>query len=147
MIARVKHCQCVRPIRPPDAINTWLLQLIVVNTVKIKYLFKILSIYNYYNNDYLYLSPTGSKIVGVHCHFDPMTLLDAMELVKDGLTKAKLNDVHMMVQPLGFHTPDASKQGFIDLPEFPFGTCVYGQIYCISLLLLLQHHCCAKFCS
>lgn len=26
-----------------------------------------------------------------------------------------------MVQPLGYMTPDASKQGFIDLPEFPFG--------------------------
>lgn len=28
---------------------------------------------------------------------------------------------HLMVQPLGYLTPDASKQGFIDLPEFPFG--------------------------
>ena len=61
----------------------------------------------------------GSKIVGVHCHFDPMTLLDAMQLVKEGLAKANLN-VHMMVQPLAYLTPDASKQGFIDLPEFPF---------------------------
>jgi len=26
-----------------------------------------------------------------------------------------------MAQPLGYHTPDAGKQGFIDLPEFPFG--------------------------
>ena len=25
-----------------------------------------------------------------------------------------------MVQPLGYHTPDAGVQGFIDLPEFPF---------------------------
>merc|ERR1711976_446368 len=25
-----------------------------------------------------------------------------------------------MIQPLGYKTPDASKQGFIDLPEFPF---------------------------
>jgi len=28
---------------------------------------------------------------------------------------------HLMVQPLGYLTPDAGKQGFIDLPEFPFG--------------------------
>ena len=25
-----------------------------------------------------------------------------------------------MVQPLGYWTPDAGVQGFIDLPEFPF---------------------------
>jgi len=25
-----------------------------------------------------------------------------------------------MTQPLGYMTPDAGKQGFIDLPEFPF---------------------------
>ncbi|XP_067937891.1 betaine--homocysteine S-methyltransferase 1-like [Watersipora subatra] len=65
------------------------------------------------------MANAGSKIVGVHCHFDPMTLLDAMQLVKEGLAKANLN-VHMMVQPLAYLTPDASKQGFIDLPEFPF---------------------------
>lgn len=29
--------------------------------------------------------------------------------------------VHLMSQPLGYMTPDAGKQGFIDLPEFPFG--------------------------
>ena len=27
----------------------------------------------------------------------------------------------MIVQPLAYHTPDARLQGFIDLPEFPFG--------------------------
>merc|ERR1712054_330064 len=27
---------------------------------------------------------------------------------------------YLMVQPLAFMTPDALKQGFIDLPEFPF---------------------------
>jgi hypothetical protein len=25
-----------------------------------------------------------------------------------------------MCQPLAYHTPDAGRQGFIDLPEFPF---------------------------
>lgn len=66
------------------------------------------------------MAKTGAKIVGVNCHFDPMTCLDAMQLMKDGLEREKL-DVHMMVQPLAYHTPDAGKQGFIDLPEFPFG--------------------------
>lgn len=29
-------------------------------------------------------------------------------------------DVYLMVQPIAYMTPDAGKQGFIDLPEFPF---------------------------
>ncbi|KAH7966741.1 hypothetical protein HPB49_019183 [Dermacentor silvarum] len=37
----------------------------------------------------------GAHVVGINCHFDPFV-------------------------PLAYHTPDAGKQGFIDLPEFPF---------------------------
>ena len=40
--------------------------------------------------------------------------------MKDALDAAGLK-VHLMVQPLAYITPDAKKQGFIDLPEFPFG--------------------------
>lgn len=40
--------------------------------------------------------------------------------MKEGLQAAKLK-AHLMCQPLAFHTPDCGKQGFIDLPEFPFG--------------------------
>lgn len=43
-----------------------------------------------------------------------------MRLMKEALDAAGLK-CHLMVQPLGFHTPDCGKQGFIDLPEFPFG--------------------------
>merc|ERR1719494_854865 len=39
--------------------------------------------------------------------------------MKDALDEAGLKK-YLAVQPLGFHTPDAGKQGFIDLPEFPF---------------------------
>ncbi|WP_411024633.1 homocysteine S-methyltransferase family protein, partial [Salmonella sp. s55962] len=62
----------------------------------------------------------GAEIVGVNCHFDPPTSIETVRLMKEGLTKAGLT-AHMMVQPLGFMTPDCGKQGFIDLPEFPFG--------------------------
>jgi betaine-homocysteine S-methyltransferase len=63
----------------------------------------------------------GAHVVGVNCHFDPFVSLEAMKLVKEGLVKCnKWPQVHMMVQPLAFMTPDAGKQGFIDLPEFPF---------------------------
>ena len=62
----------------------------------------------------------GAHIVGINCHFDPFISLKAMRLMKDALDKANLKP-HLMVQPLGFLTPDANSQGFIDLPEFPFG--------------------------
>lgn len=64
-------------------------------------------------------------MVGVNCHFDPTLALDAIEKMKEALQEEKL-DVHLMVQPLGYHTPDAGKQGFIDLPEFPFGKFTYS---------------------
>lgn len=40
--------------------------------------------------------------------------------MKEALDAAGIKK-HLMVQPLGYLTPDAGKQGFIDLPEFPFG--------------------------
>ena len=70
-------------------------------------------------NGHVFYSP-GADIVGINCHFDPFVSLDAMKLMKEGLDKAGLKP-YLMVQPLAFMTPDASKQGFIDLPEFPFG--------------------------
>uniref|UniRef100_A0A7N5K3S7 Betaine--homocysteine S-methyltransferase 1-like n=1 Tax=Ailuropoda melanoleuca TaxID=9646 RepID=A0A7N5K3S7_AILME len=61
----------------------------------------------------------GASIVGVNCHFDPATCLKTIKLMKEGLAAAKLK-AHLMSQPIAFHTPDCGKQGFIDLPEFPF---------------------------
>ncbi|XP_040435089.1 betaine--homocysteine S-methyltransferase 1 [Falco biarmicus] len=66
------------------------------------------------------LVKAGASIVGVNCHFDPDTSLETVKLMKEGLQAAKLK-AHLMSQPLAFHTPDCGKQGFIDLPEFPFG--------------------------
>ncbi|KAJ7335884.1 hypothetical protein JRQ81_013825 [Phrynocephalus forsythii] len=66
------------------------------------------------------LVKAGASIVGVNCHFDPATCLKTVKLMKEGLAAAKLK-AHLMAQPLAYHTPDCGKQGFIDLPEFPFG--------------------------
>uniref|UniRef100_F7DS96 Betaine--homocysteine S-methyltransferase n=1 Tax=Ornithorhynchus anatinus TaxID=9258 RepID=F7DS96_ORNAN len=66
------------------------------------------------------LVKAGASIVGVNCHFDPTTSLKTVKLMKEGLERAKLK-AHLMAQPLAYHTPDCGKQGFIDLPEFPFG--------------------------
>ncbi|XP_066568078.1 betaine--homocysteine S-methyltransferase 1 [Amia ocellicauda] len=65
------------------------------------------------------LVKAGAQIVGVNCHFDPMTCLKTVKLMKEGLEAANLK-AHLMVQPLAYHTPDCNHQGFIDLPEFPF---------------------------
>jgi len=66
------------------------------------------------------LAKAGADIVGVNCHFGPKESLETMKLMKAGLDAAGLK-CYLMVQPLGYHTPDAGVQGFIDLPEFPFG--------------------------
>ncbi|XP_067885564.1 betaine--homocysteine S-methyltransferase 1 [Heterodontus francisci] len=65
------------------------------------------------------LVKAGADLVGVNCHFDPTTSLKTMKLMKEGLEAANLK-AHLMVQPVAFHSPDCNKQGFIDLPEFPF---------------------------
>ena len=46
--------------------------------------------------------------------------LECVRKMKAGLDAAGLSP-YLFIQPLAFHTPDAGKQGFIDLPEFPFG--------------------------
>ncbi|TDH13016.1 hypothetical protein EPR50_G00052690 [Perca flavescens] len=65
------------------------------------------------------LVKAGAQIVGVNCHFDPMTCVKTVKMMKEGVEKAGLK-AHYMVQPLAYHTPDCNCQGFIDLPEFPF---------------------------
>jgi len=68
------------------------------------------------------MAKAGANVVGVNCHFDPFVSLEALKLMKAGLQDTGLLDsVYLMCQPLAYHTPDAGKQGFIDLPEFPFG--------------------------
>lgn len=74
----------------------------------------------------------GASIVGVNCHFDPETSIETVRLMKEGLQAAKLK-AHLMCQPLAFHTPDCGKQGFIDLPEFPFGK---TRVYILLVVLL-----------
>lgn len=67
--------------------------------------------------------------MGINCHFDPFVCLKAMKLMKEGLDAAGLKPF-LMVQPLAYLTPDASKQGFIDSPEFPFGNYpIYTKCY------------------
>ena len=66
-------------------------------------------------------------VITISIHFDCCECIDGnnnfnfhFQIMKDALDAAGLK-VHLMVQPLAYITPDAKKQGFIDLPEFPFG--------------------------
>ena len=65
------------------------------------------------------MAKAGAHVVGINCHFDPFVSLECIKKMKAGLDAAGLSP-YLMVQPLAYHTPDAGKQGFIDLPEFPF---------------------------
>lgn len=65
----------------------------------------------------------GADIVGINCHLDPLTCVRTVKLMKEGLEKAGLK-AHLMIQPLGFHTPECNFGGYLSLPEFPFGQCV-----------------------
>ncbi|KAM3874518.1 betaine--homocysteine S-methyltransferase 1 isoform 2-T2 [Diretmus argenteus] len=65
------------------------------------------------------LVKAGAQIVGINCHFDPVTCVKTVKMMKEGVEKAGLK-AHYMSQPLAYHTPDCNCQGFIDLPEFPF---------------------------
>ena len=65
------------------------------------------------------MARAGAGIVGINCHFDPFISLDCIRKMKAGLEAAGLSPF-LFLQPLGYCTPDAGKQGFIDLPEFPF---------------------------
>ena len=41
--------------------------------------------------------------------------------MKEALERQGFNNTYLMTQPLAYWTSDCDKQGFIDLPEFPFG--------------------------
>jgi len=67
----------------------------------------------------LRMARAGASIVGINCHFDPQTVLAGVKLMKEALDSNGLK-AFLMTQPLAYQTPDANKQGFIDLREFPF---------------------------
>merc|ERR1719228_2911268 len=66
------------------------------------------------------MAKAGADVVGTNCHFGPVEAIKATRVMRKALDEAGIK-IHMMTQPLAFQTPDAKTQGFIDLPEFPFG--------------------------
>lgn len=75
------------------------------------------------------MAGAGANLVGINCHFDPFVSLECMSVMKTALEQSghfgsHNPDFHLAVQPIAYWTPecatDQGKQGFIDLPEFPF---------------------------
>ncbi|KAJ8263091.1 hypothetical protein COCON_G00155480 [Conger conger] len=64
------------------------------------------------------LAKAGASMVGVNCHLDPTCGLKTVRKMKDGLEAAGVK-VHLMLQPLGFNTPECNHGGYLTLPEFP----------------------------
>ena len=66
----------------------------------------------------------------MNCHFDPFASLESVKKMKEALEAAGVK-AHLMIQPLAYHTPDCGRQGFIDLPDFPFGMLLsLGVLFC-----------------
>ena len=68
--------------------------------------------------------PIGADVIGVNCMYDPEICLETLAMMKAGLESAGLK-AYLMVQPVGFHTQEVARnpEGYMDLPEFPFGKC------------------------
>lgn len=75
------------------------------------------------------MAGAGANLVGINCHFDPFVSLECMSVMKTALEQSghfgsHNPDFHLAVQPIAYWTSecatDQGKQGFIDLPEFPF---------------------------
>ena len=62
----------------------------------------------------------GADIIGLNCKFDPYISLETLRLMKEALERDGLS-CHLMIQPVGYHTPDSGRTGFQSLPECPFG--------------------------
>merc|ERR1711971_842078 len=75
------------------------------------------------------ISPSGASTSPTYPTLDPLAMAAKKGLLERLAQGPVIGDggfvfalkPYLMCQPLAFHTPDAGKQGFIDLPEFPFG--------------------------
>jgi len=81
----------------------------------------------------IFRSLSGADIIGVNCKFDPTTSMEALRLMKEALDKEGHNP-YLMIQPVGYHTPDAGRVGFASLPEIPFGVNLF---HCVLVVCIM----------
>ncbi|XP_065061320.1 betaine--homocysteine S-methyltransferase 1-like [Rhopilema esculentum] len=65
------------------------------------------------------MAKAGADVIGLNCCFGPDNLIEAMKEMKEAIERAGLRR-HLICLPLGFLTPDAGKDGYLGLPEYPF---------------------------
>eukprot|EP00794_Sanderia_malayensis_P014943 gene14943-16484_t len=68
------------------------------------------------------MAEAGADVIGLSCCFDHEQLLKGLKEMKKCLGEAGFGKTHLVCQPLGFWTPDAAKDGYRSLPEFPIAT-------------------------
>ena len=71
-----------------------------------------------------YLQQPGADVVGVNCFWGPDQLLETIEIMKKAMEDAGVKR-HLIVQPIGYHTPERNHLGFTGIDEFPFGKYYY----------------------
>ena len=71
-------------------------------------------------SDCVHCLSSGADVIGLNCCFDPQHLVEAVKTMKIALEKAGYKK-HLICQPVGFWTPDAGIDGYLGLPEYPFG--------------------------
>ena len=75
------------------------------------------------------MARAGADLVGLNCIFDPFISLEGLGRMKVALDSFNLKP-HLMVQPLGYKTPDAGHYGWVDIPEFPYGNNIGLYFWC-----------------
>ena len=75
---------------------------------------------------------SGADVIGINCMYDPDICLETLAMMKAGLESAGLK-AYLMAQPVGFHTQDnkTNPDGYLALPEFPFGKFDQRSLVCI----------------
>eukprot|EP00794_Sanderia_malayensis_P015198 gene15198-16767_t len=68
------------------------------------------------------MAEAGADVIGLNCCFDHELILKGLKEMKRSLQEAGFGKKHLICQPIGLWTPDATKDGYLGLPEFPFAT-------------------------
>ena len=85
--------------------------------------------------NFISLLPLGADVIGLNCCFDPQQLVEACIVMKKALKDAGYNK-HIICQPIAYWTPDAGKDGYLGLPEYPFGK-VHQILFALDFMIII----------
>ena len=64
----------------------------------------------------------------MNCFWGPDQLLESIEIMKKAMEDAGVRS-HLIIQPLGFHTPERNHLGYSGIDEFPLGNYYCQRFY------------------